>query len=372
MPTTTLKRIVLLANKTFEADGLTAALNNREMRPASLGPPAAPAVRTDMPKGCRGVYESPEGPAVRARFEIWCLEDSMVLGDATLSSAARSQSINKLPFIGPIINGANVVIAFGTAGYPAETSINGSVVVGSATLNHSPSFIRVKPEFLRPMRNDEILTSPKGADFMRAVSAGSTLDVERLKAMPLDQVVKDLSAWIGGTPEGKDVLSRWKKSGICSDLNRRAELEAKMLKPPMNPADRPVLLWTANSLAVSSINVPSYDDFNRADEESVVKAQEVTGKISVNYPENPKNPQLASPGSYPVSSIETTHGLIRVSAPEDAAFIFISGITDRLGYFAMEVTPRKEDQNFVAAFNAGIIVGHIVDRVIANPAISIP
>jgi hypothetical protein len=52
------------------------------------------------------------------------------------------------------------------------------------------------------------------------------------------------------------------------------------------------------------------------------------------------------------ASLETTHGLIRVQS--DAPFLFLSGITDRLGHFDQEVNPRSHSQNTAAAHNAGV------------------
>jgi len=46
--------------------------------------------------------------------------------------------------------------------------------------------------------------------------------------------------------------------------------------------------------------------------------------------------------------------LIRIMS--DAPFIFVSGLTDRLGYFNQDLGPRTVAQNFLAAHNAGIAV----------------
>ena len=63
-------------------------------------------------------------------------------------------------------------------------------------------------------------------------------------------------------------------------------------------------------------------------------------------------------------SLETTHGLIRVQA--DAPFIFISGITDRVGHFDDEVGSRSYAQNTVAAHNAGIVLAWMIPKVNAS------
>jgi hypothetical protein len=63
---------------------------------------------------------------------------------------------------------------------------------------------------------------------------------------------------------------------------------------------------------------------------------------------------------YPVS-LETTHGLIRLSS-NPAPFIFVSGITDSFLHFDEQVgTPALANaQNFAAAYNAGITVRYML------------
>jgi len=68
-----------------------------------------------------------------------------------------------------------------------------------------------------------------------------------------------------------------------------------------------------------------------------------------------------SGASGPPASLETTHGLIRVQS--DAPFLFISGITDRLGHFDQEVTPRSYAQNTAAAHNAGVVLAWLLPRI---------
>jgi hypothetical protein len=60
-------------------------------------------------------------------------------------------------------------------------------------------------------------------------------------------------------------------------------------------------------------------------------------------------------------SVETTHGLIR--AQTNAPFLFVSGITDRVGSFHDEVYPRSYAQNMVAAHNAGVAIAWILPNI---------
>jgi len=44
----------------------------------------------------------------------------------------------------------------------------------------------------------------------------------------------------------------------------------------------------------------------------------------------------------------------------EATFVFISGITNRLGYLYEEQVPRSVAQNFAAAHNAGIAIAWLL------------
>ena len=96
-----------------------------------------------------------------------------------------------------------------------------------------------------------------------------------------------------------------------------------------------MILPAGNFVALSEVNITNYDDYAWTDRLAFERFRS----------EDP---------TAPVGSIETTHGLIRIMS--DAPFIFVSGITDRLGYFNQDLGPRTVAQNFVAAHNAGIAV----------------
>jgi len=115
--------------------------------------------------------------------------------------------------------------------------------------------------------------------------------------------------------------------------DRRLPIDARLIPAPVNPSLPPVLLPAANYVALSEVNVTNYDDYAWTDRLAVEQFRA-------------KNPAA------PVGSIETTHGLIRIMS--DAPFLFVSGLTDRLGYFNQELGPRTVAQNFIAAHNAGV------------------
>jgi hypothetical protein len=113
----------------------------------------------------------------------------------------------------------------------------------------------------------------------------------------------------------------------------RFAAEARLLRPPVAPAEPPLVLVGNGFIGLGVVNITNYDDYLWADRQAVeafVKAG-AAGQIG---------------------SIETTHGMIR--SMSESPFLFVSGITDTGGLFDFQVTPRVYGQNFVAAHNAAI------------------
>ena len=110
---------------------------------------------------------------------------------------------------------------------------------------------------------------------------------------------------------------------------------SKFLIPPKSPASRFVCKASKDISMVSAINVTDYKEYGKVDEEALHHFEMVVGK----------NPD----------SIETTHAVVKIST--DKPIIFISPITDRFGHFAEDVT---DTQNYVAAFNGGIVLGQLL------------
>jgi hypothetical protein len=345
------QRVILLANKIFEADALMAALNARDLRPIGMPRPTSVS-------GTAGLRATCDAPGIHV--EIWCLEEAM--DDPTFTSADRSKSSNKILYLPKILSPpCALVVAFGTAATPWPDSFNRSVVIGSATLNHSPSFVAVDKQLLEAMQVDRLLASPRSTDFWKALNLTSRpiIDVAALRGLPGDvkSKLKNVEDLLANKPP-----KEWQGTVLLSQ-NLRPEIEAKMVKPPLNPGASPLLFVARNWLAISSVNVPSYDDFARADAESVGAGRSAADAVA--------NVPAGEPASYQIGSVETTHGLIRLFS-NTAAFLFISGITDRLGYFSAEVTPRAEAQNFTAALNAGIAAGYLIARLLSNPSLYFP
>jgi hypothetical protein len=115
----------------------------------------------------------------------------------------------------------------------------------------------------------------------------------------------------------------------------------RYLVAPLNPAAGRKLLAGYDHVALGTINVTDPGKYSLADKETL----EV---YAARY-----DPGLAQ-------SLETTHGLIRVQS--ETAFMFVSGIANRVGHFTDEVNPRLYAQNTTAAHNAGVALAWMVPK----------
>jgi len=95
-------------------------------------------------------------------------------------------------------------------------------------------------------------------------------------------------------------------------------------------------------VALGEVNITDYKDYKWTDKQTV-KAYRDCG-------------HQASP-----MSLETTHGLIRVQS--SAPFMFVSGITDRVGHFDSEVSRNEYIQNMLAAHNAGVAIAAMIPKI---------
>jgi hypothetical protein len=120
----------------------------------------------------------------------------------------------------------------------------------------------------------------------------------------------------------------------------RLHVQSKLLTPALNPAKARVLFASYKYVALSDVNIVDYDDYAWADPETVEAFRSTGSRL-------------------PIGSLETTHGVIRLCSAT-SQFLFVSGITDRVGYFNYEIAPADYAQNFVAAHNAGIALAQIL------------
>lgn len=116
----------------------------------------------------------------------------------------------------------------------------------------------------------------------------------------------------------------------------RDKVEKKFISVPNLPAQKMQCLASIFFAALSNINVTDYKEYRRVDNEGIKHFKDIVG-------------------NFDLCSIETTHGVIKLCSEKPT--IFISAITDRVGYFDSEVNAL---QNYVASFNAGIVIGQLL------------
>lgn len=326
-------RIAVIANKTWECDPLVFALLSKDARPASLmgfargHDPARPSSRKQPQFEVDGLASRAIGPvrprlsllADDAAVEVWCIEDWMrshrwvdeATGKSVPASASSSHEKHtvSLPAIARVAFGGSpvdIVIAFGTAGIPTSVPLNGCVTIGSRVYVHDPW----------------------------AGAPASEIDAQQLRFGPLLSGLDGL--------ETRLLCPRLSPTLFSSDISPdvRHAAEARFIDTPIHPAEPPRILAGHGYAALSTINICDYDDYVWADEETL-------GQFETEVRQRE------------IGSMETTHGLIRLAFRE-SAFLFVSGITDRVPMFNAEVTPRKYAQNFAAAHNAGVTVAHLL------------
>lgn len=117
----------------------------------------------------------------------------------------------------------------------------------------------------------------------------------------------------------------------------KTKASALFLKTPVSASVRPAILASQYYCAIGSVNVTDYGEYTWVDKEAIASFRKVENKL-------------------PVGSIETTHGVIRLSSGQPC--LFVSAIADREGHFDLEVTPG---QNYTASFNAGLVLGHFIN-----------
>lgn len=305
----TLKRIVVVANKGFEADPLVHVLLSERGSPREhdLGDVSWESYPRLRKKEQRKRANTPAStkPLVRiavarggqpyATVEVWCVEDLM---DPKINS---SNTAEKARVLGALFNAqqADFVIAVGTAAIPVPRRFNGSVVIGSRCFIHDP--------YARDEKRDGLWTPPCA-----------------------DEVIDS-----PGVP---------KHFFRELDEDSRYPAEGRFLLPPIKSARPPRIVAGHPFVSVGVVNVNDrYDEYARVDPAALRVFREKTK------------------GKCRVGSLETTHGVIRSSC-RDAPFIFVSGIANTTEYFDYETTPRVYGQNLVAAHNAGVTVAWLLPQ----------
>lgn len=300
------KRVLIVVNKWWECDPVMGVLLHDIARPAAeLGWPSFlshPRRRPDQ----KNLPAKNPWPVPRAVFtlsnitaEVWCISD--LLEHLLDETKFQSSSERKGERL-PLIfagQGTDFLVAVGTAGFPSEETQNGSVVIGTKIFMHN--------------------AHPKGKNPDSNWSVG-----------PFDKVIP----------------SKLDQAGFKAITNieppSKPSVADRFLVTPLNPTAHAQVLTDYDYVDLGAVNATNYLEYAATDTatlEAYKKKYDPTKAMS----------------------LETTHGVIR--AQSDAPFLFVSGITDRVGYFATEVQPREYAQNTTAAHNMGVVVAWLIPQI---------
>jgi hypothetical protein len=321
-------RVMVIANKRWEAEPLIHTILEPKSRPPSMAPKAR-FYDPEITSVTSGSTPTPRLTAfcvlsrLQVDIQIWCIEDWMDPSAGASNTPEKVRVLSRFfPEASKRFGGKpDLVVAFGTAGMPTAVPFNGCAVVGSRVFIHDPF---------------------KGNSAATRVIQRADGTIEPMWTDPqLDQLL------LSGIPSNL--------FGNIPDSARYAA-EARFIIPPMQ-SGRPLIVLAGTSFAsVGTVNVVNYDDYIWADPDSIKTFR-------------------ATAARHEIGSVETTHGLIRLAAEAGLGmlprFVYISGITDSIGYFDMEVSPRVYAQNFAAAHNAGVVTSWLLPEIASQIAPSI-
>jgi hypothetical protein len=309
-------RIVVVANRYHEADGLMAALSNQMKQNPNLSYPyrvwslqrpiyAPQPENSSFPRCLIDITKNPSDRAASATMEIWCIDDLVnARGDsgakvAGMEAIRRYGSRQDGEKYGPAPDG---VIAFGTAGYPGNVSNDGCATIGGTIFIHDAA--------------------------------------------------KDVPPYQGGNWAWQGFMEKLVPSktratffsGVASDNKLLKAISLEMISPQINPASALKLIIAPDAVGISSVNIPpvpydpTKDPYCDIDSTAIKQAQ--------------------AQGATNITSVETTHGVIRSVWP-DAPFIYVTAIPNRVCSFKQEASGIYA-QEFPASHNAGIALKYVV------------
>jgi hypothetical protein len=299
-------RIIVVANRYHEADGLMAALSNQMKQSPDLSYPykvASPQMPTypphpadsTSPRCLIDVKSSPSDTVALATMEIWCIDD---LADTKGDSGAKSTAMDAITKYGPKPDG---VVAFGTAGYPVASN-DGCATIGGTIFIHDAA-------------ND--VAGYQGGNW----------------------------AWSGFM--GKLVPSKTPASffsSVAADKNMLKAISLEMIAPQIHPAVVLQLIIAPGAVGISSVNIP----YIPASAAGAAYCNIDTTAIKL----------ARQAGATNITSVETVHGVIR-SIWYDAPFIYVTAIPNRVCHFSDEALDIY-GQEFPSSHNAGIALKYVI------------
>jgi len=291
-------RIVVVANRYHEADGLMAAVCNQMARSLNLSlpynvvwpRPFPPDLSVSQKPRCLiDIRKKPLDTDPSARMEIWCIDD---LAETKGDSSAKESAMDKIANYGSAPDG---VVAFGTAGYPGLPSNDGCATIGGTIFIHDASNDASGPHgnWSWAGQMDTLVPSKTPASFFSSVAA----DQKMLNTISLE-----------------------------------------MIAPQNHAASVLQLIIASDAVGISSVNIPDKAPYCDIDTNAIVLAQQK--------------------GAKNITSVETTHGVIRAKWP-DAPFIYVTAIPNRVCHFPDEAQ-NNYAQEFPSSHNAGVALKHVM------------
>ncbi len=184
-------RIVVVANRYHEADGLMAALSNQMAASKNLSlpysvvwPRAFPPDLTlsSKPRCLIDVKKNPSDPTPSATMEIWCIDD---LANASGDPNIKVTAMKAITDYGPAPDG---VIAFGTGGYSECVSYDGCATMGGTVFLHDASN-GAAGKWSWPGHMDALVPSKTPTSFFSSVTA----DVNTLNSIGLEMIAPKIN-----------------------------------------------------------------------------------------------------------------------------------------------------------------------------------
>jgi len=119
-------------------------------------------------------------------------------------------------------------------------------------------------------------------------------------------------------------------SSVSADQETLVAINLEMIAPQNRPASVLQLIIAADAVGISSVNIPDKAPYCDVDSKAIVQAQ--------------------AAGATNITSVETTHGVIRSKWP-DAPFIYVTAIPNRVCHFPDEASGIYA-QEFPSSHNA--------------------
>jgi hypothetical protein len=267
-------RVVVIANRYYEADGLMAAVGNQMKASPNLSlpynvvwPRAYPADPTlsQKPRCLIDVRKDPSDSTPSATMEIWCIDDIGYTG----GSGGKVTAMKQIESYTTPSSQPDAVVAFGTAAYSRSLlSFDGCAAIGGTIFLHDSSN-GAPGSWSWPGNMDKLIPSQTPASFF---------------------------------------------SNVSTDQATQTAISSEMIAPQNHPAGVLQLIIAADAVGISSVN--ESPPYCAPDSASVALAQQK--------------------GATNITSVETTHGVIR--SVWDKPFIYVTAITNRLCHFPDEAS----------------------------------